>query len=226
MKQAMETFYKEFYNELVFRQHQGILQEDTTVGKGVCSALCYEWVKQNLDGTYKVGDWTKEPAIFRKFAMPADSPIGRKFPHLTNVRIGMRKVQPGMALSQRIANLSMNTRGVEHNFDLLGSRDGRMVALVQKWKGMKGGSADVFEFLEKHNARFFQGYALIGLANAPGGGGHAVACQLAGSINRYYDPNFGEFKFTDSGRFAEAFHLSWALAEYTFRDLYLWNMYL
>jgi len=219
----MERFYKAYYRNVVFRQHQGMLPGDDTVGEGVCSALCYEWVKQNMEGSYNVQNWTRENPIFRKFAVPEGSPIGRKFPHLTNVRIGMPKVQPGMALKQKIVNLSSNNLGTERNFEMLARKDQHRVALVSKWTDLKGGGADVAEQIQKHSVRFRQGYGLIGIVNPRG---HATACQIAGSINRYYDPNLGEFRFSDINEFMEAFTLMWEVADYKFKDLYLWTLYL
>jgi len=218
----MEKFYRAYLKNLVFRQHQGALQGDEGVGDGVCSALTYEWVKQNMTGTYSVQNWTRENPLFRKFAVPEDTPIGRRFPATTNVRVGMTKVPPGMALKQKIAQLSLNNLGIERNFELLAQRDGRRVALVSKYMGFSGGGGDVGEQIEKHHVRFRQGYGLIGITEPKG---HAVACQIAGSINRYYDPNLGEFCFSSMHEFLDAFALMWEIAEYKYRNLHIWTMY-
>ncbi|NOZ68623.1 MAG: hypothetical protein GXP46_05140 [Deferribacteres bacterium] len=217
----MEKFFKVYKRNLIFRQCQGLLPGDEMVGEGVCSALSYEWVKQNLTGNYNVQNWTRENPLFRTFAVPENSPIGRRFPHLTEVRIGMRRVPPGMQLKQKIANLSRNTLGVERNFELLARKDHRRVSIVHKWSGLNGGW-QVAEQIQKHSIRFFGGYGLIGLLTP---GGHATACQIAGSINRYYDPNIGEFSFANTEEFMEAFALMWEMADYKYRDLYLWTMY-
>jgi len=219
----MELFYKQYQRNLIFRQHQGALRDDSTVGKGVCAALSYEWVKQRLNGTYKLTNWTQANPIFAKFAVPADTPIGRKFPKMTEVNLGMRKVQPGMALKQKIADLAANTLGGERIFELLAKKDGHRVCLISSWNGLKGGGIDFAEQIQKHSVRFFQGYGIIGVTG--GGGGHAMACQIAGSINRYYDANLGEFSFGSGDEFTEAFSLMWEVAGYKYTDLRLWTMY-
>ena len=220
--QQLEEIEIMFKRNLVFRQHQGLMADDEVYG-GVCAALSYMWVTERIDGTYKLDVWRSGNPELMFMGVPSDSPIGRRFPHLNAPNIHVQRVHKGAIIKQKIFELA-GGRNVEAGFRELALKERRhlgTVAHVSQDNGL--GGQDIVETIERYGVKLFQGYGLIGWRGRHGG--HAVAFQAAGSLNRWYDPNFGEFKFDTFAEMSELINTSWVVADYGCSEIFLFTFY-
>lgn len=97
-----------------------------------------------------------------------------------------------------IASMQMGIQSKVKDFADYARRDGLTVFLVARVRSVERGSLfigmTIWKYLTRNKARLNHGYAQVGFGGTTGG--HAVAFRLAGYRSRFFDPNFGECRFS------------------------------
>jgi len=108
-----------------------------------------------------------------------------------------------------IASMQMGVQSGVKTFADYAKRDGLSVHLLTRIKSVENGALymgmTIWKWLDKSKLRLNHGFAHVGFGGVSGG--HAVAFRLAGYQSKFFDPNFGECRFTNEDEMRKFWNL-------------------
>lgn len=112
-------------------------------------------------------------------------------------------------IPRNISSIQMGIQSKVKSFADYAKKDGLQVHLVSQIKNIQGGALyigmNIWKWLDKNKLRLNHGYAQVGFGGVSGG--HAIAFRLAGYQSKFFDPNFGECKFSNEDEMRKFWNL-------------------
>lgn len=167
---------------LVFRYVQGF-DGDEDIGEGICFALSYTWITQQLRGKLPLEGIVDRTSLAR--GIPLSTPIASRFPNLVQLPVNdhIKRIQG----QSKDGYFGIRNQAGLDGFECITVATG---AELQK----DNAAQTILSGINACHKQLQRGFGMIGLRRE--GGGHAIAFQiLTTGTARLFDPNLGEFKF-------------------------------